>query len=160
MLLTFRLNGQAVSAEADPRSRLLDLLRAEFHLFGVREGCGEGECGSCTVILNGLPAAACMVFAGQADGSDIRTAEGLDDAAALALKEAFIARGAIQCGFCTPGMLLAAHQLLGVKNDPSDAEIRLALSGNLCRCTGYVKIVQAVHDAATRLASREVRSHE
>jgi len=160
MRLNFRLNGREVSVEADPRSRLLDLLRSRFHLFGVREGCGEGECGSCTILVDGLPAAACLLFAGQADGADIRTAEGLQDETARALGEAFLERGAVQCGFCTPGMLVAAHRLLSVDPDPSDDDIRMALSGNLCRCTGYVKIVEAVRDAATRLAAHEGLRHD
>ena len=159
MLLSFRLNGRRVSVDADPRQRLLDILRNRFHMFGVKEGCGEGECGSCTVIVDGLPVAACLAFAGQVEGAEVRTAEGLNDAAALALKDAFTARGAVQCGFCTPGMLVAAHHLLDGNADPSEEEIRLALSGNLCRCTGYVKIVEAVRDAARRLAAGEGQSH-
>jgi aerobic carbon-monoxide dehydrogenase small subunit len=160
MRVNFRLNGADVSAEVDPGERLLDVLRRDFNLFGVREGCGEGECGSCTVLLNGLPAAACLVFAGQADGAEIRTAEGLGDPAARALKEAFLDNGAVQCGFCTPGMLVSAHHLLCYNRNPSDGEIRLALSGNLCRCTGYLKIVDSVRDAARRLAAAEAAWHD
>jgi aerobic carbon-monoxide dehydrogenase small subunit len=155
MLLSFRLNGRQVSVDVDPRDRLLDVLRASFGLFGVKLGCGEGECGSCTVLIDDLPAAACLVFAGQVDGADVRTAEGLEDRTARALKDAFIERGAVQCGFCTPGMLVAAHQLLGTNKHPTEDEIRVALSGNLCRCTGYVKIIAAVRDAALRIAAPE-----
>jgi aerobic carbon-monoxide dehydrogenase small subunit len=154
MRLSFKLNGHAVSLEADPRARLIDVLRSSFHLFGAREGCGEGECGSCTVLFNGLPAASCLVFAGQADGADIRTVEGLDDPAALAIKEAFLTHGAVQCGFCTPGMLVSSYHLLRSNASPSAEEIRTALSGNLCRCTGYMKIFEAVGAAACKIAGK------
>ena len=153
MRLSFRHNDRKVELDADPLARLIDVLRAEFRLFGAREGCGEGECGSCTILFNGLPAASCLLFAGQADGAEIRTAEGLDGTTAKAVKEAFLASGAVQCGFCTPGMLVSAYHLLVSAPDPSESDIRLALSGNLCRCTGYVRIIQAVREAAGRLGT-------
>ena len=128
--------------------RLLDLLREDLRLTGTKEGCGEGECGACTVWINGEPANSCLVPACQADGAKIVTVEGLAKGEKLSkLQEAFLHGGA-QCGICTPGMLLAAQALLARNKKPTEGAIREALAGNLCRCTGYVKIVEAVMDAA------------
>jgi len=130
---------------------LLYVLRERLGLPGSKNACEQGECGSCTVYLDGVPVCSCLVAAGQAQGREIRTVEGLVDGGGLApIQRAFLAEGAVQCGFCTPGLLVAAHDLLERSAAPSDAEIREALAGNLCRCTGYEKILDAV-----RLAARE-----
>ncbi|WP_103354338.1 (2Fe-2S)-binding protein [Amycolatopsis sp. CA-128772] len=134
---------------------LLYVLRERLGLPGSKNACEQGECGSCTVYLDGVPACACLVAAGQAEGREVVTVEGLADGAALdPVQEAFVERGAVQCGFCTPGLLVAAHDLIERVPDPSDVEIREALAGNLCRCTGYEKILDAVRDAAAKKAVR------
>ncbi len=132
---------------------LLYMLRERMGLPGSKNACEQGECGSCTVYLDGLPVCACLVAAGQAEGREIRTVEGMSDGGVLhPLQEAFVEAGAVQCGFCTPGLIIAADDLLTRTPRPSDAEIREALAGNLCRCTGYEKIMDAVRAAADRLA--------
>ncbi|GHF90365.1 MULTISPECIES: (2Fe-2S)-binding protein [Amycolatopsis] len=134
---------------------LLYVLRERLGLPGSKNACEQGECGSCTVYLDGVPACACLVAAGQAEGREVVTVEGLADGEALdPVQEAFVERGAVQCGFCTPGLLVAAHDLIERTPDPTDVEIREALAGNLCRCTGYEKILDAVRDAAARKAVR------
>ncbi|WP_410616162.1 (2Fe-2S)-binding protein [Amycolatopsis sp. lyj-109] len=134
---------------------LLYVLRERLGLPGSKNACEQGECGSCTVYLDGVPACACLVAAGQAEGREVVTVEGLADGEVLdPVQEAFVERGAVQCGFCTPGLLVAAHDLIERTPDPSDVEIREALAGNLCRCTGYEKILDAVRDAAARKAVR------
>ncbi len=134
---------------------LLYVLRERLGLPGSKNACEQGECGSCTVYLDGDPACACLVAAGQAEGREIVTVEGLADGEALdPVQEAFVERGAVQCGFCTPGLLVAAHDLIERNAEPSDVEIREALAGNLCRCTGYEKILDAVRAAAARKAVR------
>jgi carbon-monoxide dehydrogenase small subunit len=121
------------------------MLREELDLLGVKQGCGEGECGACTVILNGLPVSSCLVLAVEASGAEITTIEGVADSDGLhPLQQSFVEHGAVQCGFCTPGMVLSAKALLDKVPDPSEFQIRSAISGNLCRCTGYQKIVDAV----------------
>jgi len=131
---------------------LLDFLREELGMKGTKKGCDSGQCGACTVIMDGKPINACLVLATQADGKEILTIEGLSSGKRLhPLQEAFAEEGAVQCGFCTPGMILSAKALLDEKRDPSEEEIREALSGNLCRCTGYVKIIKAVQKAATTM---------
>jgi len=128
---------------------LLDFLREELGLKGTKRGCDSGECGACTIIMDGKTMNACLVLAIQADGKEILTIEGLSSGGRLhPLQEAFVEEGAVQCGFCVPGMILSAKALLDEKKDPSEGEIREALSGNLCRCTGYVKIIKAVQKAA------------
>ena len=128
---------------------LLFMLRERLGLPGSKNACEQGECGSCTVYLDGVAVCSCLVAAGQADGRTVVTVEGLADGETLhAVQEAFVAAGAVQCGFCTPGLVVAAHDLLERDPDPSDADIREALAGNLCRCTGYEKIIEAVHLAA------------
>jgi carbon-monoxide dehydrogenase small subunit len=137
-----------------PGESLLFVLRERMGLPGSKNACEQGECGSCTVYLDGTPVCACLVAAGQANGRDIVTVEGLASGADLhPLQQAFIEAGAVQCGFCTPGLLVAAHDLLRRDPDPADADIREALAGNLCRCTGYEQILEAVRLAATRLAA-------
>jgi carbon-monoxide dehydrogenase small subunit len=134
---------------------LLYILRERLGLPGSKNACEQGECGSCTVYLDGVPACACLVAAGQAEGRDVVTVEGLASGDALdPVQEAFVEQGAVQCGFCTPGLLVAAHDLIERVSDPSDVEIREALAGNLCRCTGYEKILDAVRDAAAKKAVR------
>ena len=129
---------------------LLDFLREELSMKGTKKGCDSGHCGACTVIMDGKTINACLVLAVQADGKEILTIEGLSSGGKLhPLQEAFVEEGAVQCGFCVPGMILSAKALLDEKDDPSEEEIREALSGNLCRCTGYVKIIKAVQKAAT-----------
>jgi carbon-monoxide dehydrogenase small subunit len=148
MKIRMKLNGRAREVSAPPMKRLLDVLREEAGLTGTKEGCGEGECGACTVLMDGEPVNSCLVPACQADGSKIVTVEGLAKGKALSgLQEAFLHGGA-QCGICTPGMLLSAHALIAKGRVPGEAEVREALAGNLCRCTGYVKIVEAVIAAA------------
>jgi len=152
MRLSFRLNGRPAACDVDPNVRLLDLLRETFHLTGTKEGCGEGECGACTVLVDGRAVNSCLLLAPQIDGCDVRTIEGLADGDRLhPLQEAFVAAGAVQCGFCTPGFLISAYALLQDRPDPTDDEIRAAFEGNLCRCTGYEQIVDAVRSAARRM---------
>ncbi|WP_370963231.1 (2Fe-2S)-binding protein [Amycolatopsis sp. cg9] len=134
---------------------LLYVLRERLGLPGSKNACEQGECGSCTVYLDGVPACACLVAAGQAEGREVVTVEGLASGDELdPVQESFVERGAVQCGFCTPGLLVAAHDLIERVPDPSDVEIREALAGNLCRCTGYEKILDAVRDAAAKKAVR------
>ena len=148
-----RVNGTDVELRGHPMTRLLDALRRELHLTGTKEGCGEGECGACSVLLDGRLVNSCLVPLAQADGAMIRTIEGVADGDRLyAVQEAFIACGAAQCGICTPGMVLAAMDLVERVPTPTDAQIRAGLSGNLCRCTGYMRIFEAVATACARRA--------
>ena len=152
----FSLNGRKVEVKAPPMKRLLDVLREECDLTGTKEGCGEGECGACTVIMNGMTVNSCLVPVVQADGARITSVEGLARGRSLtALQRRFVEMGGAQCGICTPGMLLAARRLIDDSGDrvPGEEAIREALAGNLCRCTGYQKIIDAVQAAA-----REERS--
>ncbi|RTZ92597.1 MAG: (2Fe-2S)-binding protein [Deltaproteobacteria bacterium] len=149
--ITFTLNGETVRVAADPLKRLLDILREELGMTGVKEGCGEGECGACSVLLDGKLVNSCMVPVGAVEGRDVVTPEGLRETErGRALIEAFADTGAVQCGFCTPGMVMAAEALLAENADPTEEDIRQALSGNLCRCTGYDLIVKGVRTAAER----------
>ncbi|MCX7843872.1 MAG: (2Fe-2S)-binding protein [Candidatus Bipolaricaulota bacterium] len=152
MRLRFRLNGRAVEVEVPPGRRLLDLLREDLGLIGTKEGCGEGECGACTVLVDGKPRLACLTLALQVEGKEVLTVEGLAQGGKLhPLQEALVETGGVQCGFCTPGFLMAAYALLLVNPRPSREEVRAWLSGNLCRCTGYEQIVDAVLLAAERM---------
>lgn len=152
MNLQLTLNGEAVSRDVDPCARLIDVLRDELGTKGVKEGCGEGECGACTILLDDAPVNACLVLAAQADECRITTVEGLSTNGELhPVQRAFADAGAVQCGFCTPGMVISTKALLDRNPDPTEEEIRDALSGNLCRCTGYGQIVSAVQLAAERL---------
>ena len=145
------VNGQERSWDAGPGDTLLEVLRRE-GFAGVKKGCGTGDCGACTVLLNGRAVNACLVLAAKADGGAIMTIEGVADGERLhPVQEAFLDAGAVQCGYCTPGMVLSAVALLSRNADPTEAEIREAISGNLCRCTGYVKQVEAIQCAAARM---------
>jgi len=149
MLLNTVVNGTAVSLDVVPDARLIDVLRNALGLTGTKEGCAEGECGACTVVIDGAAVNACLVFAAQVQGKSVLTVEGLSSAGQLnALQKKFIENGAVQCGFCTPGMLMSATALLARNPQPSQEEIRRALAGNLCRCTGYAAIIKAVAAAA------------
>ena len=146
------LNGKKTSVEVQPHRLLLDLLRDEIGLTGTKEGCGTGDCGACTVFLNGKPVNSCLILSGELDGAEIVTIEGLKIGPELhPVQKAFIQDGGAQCGYCTPGMLMMSKALLEENPNPTEEDIRFALSGNLCRCTGYAKIVQAVQDAAVEL---------
>lgn len=148
IMIQFNLNGNDVSVTADPNKRLVDFLREDMGMTSVKEGCGEGECGACTIIYNGKAVTSCLMLAGQADGSTIVTLEGVSENGQLNyIQQAFVDAGAVQCGYCTPGMVLSAKALLDKKPDATDEEIRRAMSGNLCRCTGYSKIIKAVEMA-------------
>lgn len=142
--ITLTVNGEERKLSIDENLRLLDLLRDELGLVGTKEGCGEGECGACTVIMDGETVNSCMVMAFQADGSEITTIEGLErDGKIHPVQKAYIDVGAVQCGFCIPGMVLSTKALLDKNENPTEEEIREGLSGNLCRCTGYSKMVHA-----------------
>jgi carbon-monoxide dehydrogenase small subunit len=156
MRVTTTVNGTERTADdVWPGESLLHLLRERLGLPGAKNACEQGECGSCTVYLDGEPVCACLVAAGQAIGREVTTVEGLADGQSLhPVQEAFVEAGAVQCGFCTPGLVVAAHDLLTRVPEPSDPEIREALAGNLCRCTGYEKILDAVRLAARRQATR------
>jgi carbon-monoxide dehydrogenase small subunit len=143
--IQLKVNGKDYNLNIDENTRLIDLLRDELGLLGTKEGCGEGECGACTVIMDGETVTSCLVMAFQAHGSEILTIEGLEeDGKPHPIQQAFIDAGAVQCGFCTPGMILSAKALLDKNPNPTREEIREGISGNLCRCTGYNKIVDAV----------------
>ena len=146
------LNGKSITLEVSAHRLLLDLLRDEIGLIGTKEGCGTGDCGACTVFLNGKPVNSCLILSGELDGAELVTIEGLKIGPELhPIQKAFIQDGGAQCGYCTPGMLMMAKAFLDENLSPTEEEIRFALSGNLCRCTGYAKIVQAVEDAAAEL---------
>lgn len=155
----FVVNGMRVSVDIDPGARLLDVLRETLVMTGTKEGCGNGECGACTVLVDGRPVNSCLFPALEADGTEVVTIEGLagDGGKLSAVQRAFVERGGIQCGFCSPGMIMSVTALLRRTVSPSDGEIRDALVGNLCRCTGYVQIVDAVQQAAAELRKEESR---
>ena len=150
--LNVTVNGKFYSVQVDPSIRLVDFLRENLFLTGTKVGCGKGECGACTVIMNGVAVNSCLIPVMRAEGADIETIEGLSDAGKLhPIQEEFIEKGAIQCGFCTPGMIMSAKALLDQNTDPTVDEVKEALGGNICRCTGYVKIEEAVLCAAERM---------
>jgi len=152
MKIRCTVNGRSIEREVRPDMRLLDFLREDLALTGTKEGCGEGECGACTVLLNGRAVNSCLVLAMQADGLEILTIEGLENEGQLhPLQEAFVETGGVQCGFCTPGFILSAYALLSEHPNPTEEEILTALEGNICRCTGYAKILEAVQLAAKRM---------
>jgi len=148
--LSFTVNGEEVDLYISPSKTLLDVLREELELTGTKEGCGEGVCGSCTVLCNGVPVRSCITLAMEVEGSTITTVEGVGGRSDPdPLQQSFVDHGAVQCGFCTPGMLMSVKGLLKRKPRPSEEEIRRGISGNICRCTGYAKIVEAVKAVTT-----------
>ncbi|WP_240675844.1 (2Fe-2S)-binding protein [Ammoniphilus sp. CFH 90114] len=151
-MIKFRVNNQPVSVAAHPAKPLLDVLREELELTGSKECCGKGECGSCSVILNGEVVCSCLILVGQVEGEDVLTVEGIGNPECLdPIQESFIECGATQCGYCTPGIIVAARSYLDhLQQPPTQEEIKDALAGNLCRCTGYTKIIEAVHHAAQK----------
>jgi carbon-monoxide dehydrogenase small subunit len=158
--IRFTVNGAERSVSAYPMARLLDVLRNELELTGTKEGCGEGECGSCSVLLNGELVNSCLVPVLQVEGANVRTIEGLAPEGSAALhpvQKAFLECGGAQCGICTPGMIVATVHLLQLKPKPSMDEIREGLNGNLCRCTGYTRIFEAVKSAAERMTPEELK---
>ena len=147
--VNFTLNGEPVTVKCPPALTLLEVLREQLHVTGPKEDCAKGECGACTVIKDGIPVCSCLILVSQAEGSEVITSEGLvADGALNPVQEAFVKEGAVQCGHCIPGMIVSASALLMRNPNPSVNEIRTALSGNLCRCTGYSKIIAAVQEAA------------
>ncbi len=151
------VNGQPVDAAVEPNRTLLQFLREDLGLTGTKHGCGLGDCGACTVILDGKPVNSGLVLAIQANGGEVLTIEGLAENGKLhPIQQAFVDKGAIQCGFCTPGMILSAKALLDANPNATEQEIRMAISGNLCRCTGYQKIVEAIGEAAKIIQGTEV----
>ncbi len=151
-LITLTVNDTEYEVAVAPNKTLTQVLREDLNLLGTNEGCGVGDCGACTVVLDGKPVNSCLVLAVQADGSRIKTIEGVAHGDSLhPVQETFVELGAIQCGFCTPGMILSATSLLEKNPHPTEQEVRQALSGNLCRCTGYQKIVEAVQEASRRM---------
>jgi aerobic-type carbon monoxide dehydrogenase small subunit (CoxS/CutS family) len=145
--VSFRLNGNSVQVQVAPHELLVDVLRNKLELTGTKKGCGSGECGACTVLLDGRPVSSCLILARRAAKKEIITIEGLGDYRNLhILQEKFITYGAVQCGFCAPGMILSTYALLKTNPEPTTTEIREAISGNLCRCSGYSKIVEAIQD--------------
>ena len=154
--ISLEVNGETVSVEVKPHWTLLRVIRDELGLTGTKEGCGEGECGSCTVLVDGVAVNSCLVLAMDVDGKSITTIEGLaKDGKLHPLQVSFVEKGAIQCGFCTPGMILTSKWLLEQNPSPDLESIRMGLAGNLCRCTGYSKIVEAVRDASEKMAEGE-----
>ncbi len=152
----FKLNGREVTCSVEPDEVLTDTIRERFLLTGTKKGCGTGDCGACTVLLDGTAIRSCIFLTAMAEGHEITTIEGVSGPGGLhPVQQAFIDASAVQCGFCTPGMVLTAIALLNKNPDPSEEEIRRAISGNLCRCTGYTKIVEAIRLAADRMAGKE-----
>ncbi|HUK49542.1 MAG TPA: (2Fe-2S)-binding protein [Terriglobales bacterium] len=151
--MKFRVNGDEKELDASPTRSLLDVLREDLFLTGTKRGCDGGECGACTVIMNGKAVNSCLVIATELDGSEITTIEGLaqEGKDVHLLQQAFVEKGAVQCGFCTPGMIMTAKAFLDLNPNPTEEEVRNALSGNLCRCTGYTKIVEAVLTGAEEI---------
>ncbi|MCR4429168.1 MAG: (2Fe-2S)-binding protein [Caldiserica bacterium] len=142
--ITLKVNGKLFQLSLPPSTTLLEALRDHLGFTGVKEGCGKGECGACTVLIDGKPINSCLMLAPQAEGKEVITIEGLSENGPTPLQKAFVEEGAVQCGYCTPGMILSLTALLNQNPSPSEEEIKEAISGNLCRCTGYLKIIQAV----------------
>jgi len=154
MIINSIINGRRTPLEGHPMARLLDVLRAS-GFTGVKEGCGEGECGACAVLVDGALVNSCLTPLAHADGASITTIEGVASEAGLhAIQESFLECGGAQCGICTPGMVLAAYELLSRNTDPTELDVRVALAGNLCRCTGYMRIFESVLDACRKLPAR------
>ena len=152
------VNGQTHEISVEPRKTLLAVLRDQLHLTGTKEGCSTGDCGACTIIMDGDTYTSCLVLGVEADGREITTVEGIADGAQLhPFQEAIVKTGGLQCGFCTAGIVVSAVSLLDENPDPSEEEILRGLAGNLCRCTGYTKVVDAVHDASRRMKRKSAR---
>ncbi|EKF49464.1 2Fe-2S iron-sulfur cluster binding domain protein [Thermosipho africanus H17ap60334] len=151
MKIKFTLNGQTIERDVPVYKRALDFLRDDLKITSVKEGCGEGECGACTIIVNGKNVHSCLMLAVELDGKEVITLEGIEDQ----IKDAYVEAGAIQCGFCTPGFIVSTKVLLDKHPNPSEEEIKEALEGNLCRCTGYVKIINAVKIASSYIKGSE-----
>ena len=156
MNISFTCNGKQISLDVEPGIRVLDLLRDVLNLTGTKEGCGRGECGACTILMDGKPVNSCLIYAPKLDGREVLTIEGLagSDGALHPIQESFLGEGAVQCGFCTPGMVLSTKALLDEHPGPGTKEIEEALLGNMCRCTGYGKIIKAVEKSAERLQEK------
>lgn len=155
--VSLRVNGRDYTVTVAPNARLLDVLRDELLLTGTKEGCDIGECGACTVIMDGKAVNSCLVLAASAAGKEITTIEGLEQGGRLhPLQEAFMQHNALQCGFCTPGMIMSAKALLDQNPHPTRAEIKAAIAGNLCRCTGYEQIVDAIEEAAEKVGPKKI----
>lgn len=154
---SFKVNDKNITVEASDTTTLLEVLREHLGLTGTKEGCGKGECGACTVLLNEKAVNSCIILVPQVEGQEVITIEGLnEDPQSKHIQEAFIDEGAVQCGFCTPGMVVSSKALLIKKKNPSKEDIREGLSGNLCRCTGYTKIINAVEEASRRIENEDV----
>lgn len=155
-VINFILNGYEVSAEVESHRMLLQVIRDDFQLIGTKEGCGEGECGSCTVLVEGMGVDSCLYPAFEIEGKKVTTIEGMlgEGNALHPIQEAFVENGGVQCGFCTPGMIMSAKALLDEIPDPTDEQIKRGISGNLCRCTGYVQIIDSIKKAAEKLQAR------
>jgi carbon-monoxide dehydrogenase small subunit len=152
MKISFELNGKNVTVETRPNQTLLDLLRDELGVTSVKKGCEQGECGACTLMVDGVAVTSCIVLAPQVQGRNVTTLEGLEDDPLMGkLRAAYVENGAVQCGFCTPGMLISSYALLKDNPRPTLEEAKIGIEGNLCRCTGYTKIIAAIHDAAERM---------
>ncbi|WP_026477883.1 (2Fe-2S)-binding protein [Alkaliphilus transvaalensis] len=152
----FTLNHEKILHEVKANKTLLQMLREDFDLTGAKEGCGQGECGACTVLLNGKPINSCLVLAVEVDGKEITTIEGLSEGINLdELQKSFITNGALQCGYCTPGMIMTAKGFLNANPTPTLEEIKVAISGNLCRCTGYKRIIEAIIEVAEENQSKD-----
>ncbi len=160
MKVSFILNSKETVIDTEPDRRVVDILREDLHLTGTKEGCGSGECGACTILVDGESRLSCLMLSAQLEGKDIVTVEGLSGNGNMhPIQEAFVEYGAVQCGFCTPGMVMSVSDLLKRNPEPDRAEIREAISGNLCRCTGYQKIVDAVEAAANRMKNKKTDRH-
>jgi len=155
-LINLKINGETYELKVKPNILLLDLIRDKIGLTGTKRGCDTGECGACTVLIEGKPVNSCLVLAVEADGKNILTIEGLTKNGKLhPIQEAFIEEGAVQCGFCTPGMILSTKALLDTNPNPKEEEIKKAIAGNLCRCTGYTKIIKAIISAAKKITKED-----
>ena len=153
MKVTFELNGKKVESDITPYTSLLDMLRDDLGVKSVKKGCEQGECGACTILIDGLPTTSCLILAPQADGTHITTIEGLEkNPHMIDLRQAFIENGAVQCGFCTPGILISSYALIRDNPRPTVEDVKKGIEGNICRCTGFTKIIEAILDAAERIA--------
>jgi carbon-monoxide dehydrogenase small subunit len=153
MKISFELNGKDVTVETRPNQTLVDLLRDELGVTSVKKGCEQGECGACTIMVDGVAVTSCIVLAPQVEGRKVTTLDGLEDDPLMEkLRAAYVENGAVQCGFCTPGMLISSYALLKVNLKPTQEEVKIGIEGNICRCTGYTKIIAAIHDAAERMS--------